>query len=86
MSRRCGQSKCIYYQKGGCKSCEECKEQSYVINTSCNKCLSCENVPNSLRWGDNKSPIAETLKKKNKEKPQLIVEIKEEEHEPLPTI
>lgn len=51
--RRCEQIQCSFYQQGGCKNCEECKTETLIINTSCCSCLSCENVPNMLRWGDN---------------------------------
>ena len=60
--RRCQQTQCGYYVNGGCKACEECKASPYIINTSCQRCLKCENVPNELRFGDNKKKetLAET--------------------------
>lgn len=53
-SRRCTQVQCSYYLQGGCKSCQDetCLAEPYIINTSCSRCLSCENVPGALRWDD----------------------------------
>jgi hypothetical protein len=50
--RRCTQTKCGYYLCGDCKDCETCHARPYEINTSCQRCLACENVPDSLRWDD----------------------------------
>lgn len=57
-NRRCAQTRCSYYLQGGCKTCQDskCHAAPYVINTSCNRCLSCENVPGALRWDDPKRP------------------------------
>jgi len=52
--RRCRQAQCGYYLGGGCQSCSECSARPYEINTSCVRCLDCENIPDALRWGDNK--------------------------------
>ena len=52
-TRRCTQTKCSFYQQGGCRACDECKAEPYIINTSCSSCLSCENCEDMLRWGDN---------------------------------
>ncbi len=51
--RRCTQIQCSFYLRGGCRECDECKADSYIINTDCQKCLSCENIPGNLRWGEN---------------------------------
>jgi hypothetical protein len=51
-TRRCTQTKCFYFLKGGCKACSECKAESYVINTECMRCLACENNSNALRFDD----------------------------------
>jgi hypothetical protein len=55
--RRCTQTKCTFYLEGGCKSCQDeaCHAEPYIINTSCNRCLSCENVPGAIRWDDPKA-------------------------------
>ena len=50
--RRCQQVKCSFYLNGGCRTCESCKADSFIINTSCSRCLRCESVPNELRFGD----------------------------------
>lgn len=57
-TKRCRQVKCIYFLKGGCKSCIKCNSKSYEINTLCNKCLNCENEEGELRFG-NELPLEE---------------------------
>lgn len=53
--RRCTQTNCKFYREGGCKSCEKCNAEPFVLKKSCSKCLACENVPNSLRFSDENS-------------------------------
>lgn len=55
--RRCTQTQCGFYQSGHCQSCQKgsnCSARPYEINESCKSCLSCENTPNYLRFGDEK--------------------------------
>ena len=52
--RRCTQTKCDFFIDGGCKPCESCNSQPFVLNKSCSRCLRCESVPMALRWDDDK--------------------------------
>jgi hypothetical protein len=52
--RRCTQVQCGFYTQGGCKSCDDCKSEPYIIGTTCRRCIACEGVPNCLRWGEKK--------------------------------
>ena len=55
--RRCTQIQCSFYQSGHCQACTKghnCLARPYEINESCQECLSCENVPGYLRFGDEK--------------------------------
>jgi len=76
--RRCTQTKCVHYIKGGCRACESCGSKSYLINTECRRCLVCEGKEGELRWGDGKFPppisIPESSKEDlNKDKPGLLI-------------
>lgn len=70
--RRCTQTQCGHYLQGGCRACEECRAEPYVLKKACGSCHDCENVPDSLRWGEKKK---QELKNKNKTKP-LKMEVK----------
>lgn len=50
--RRCQQIQCGFFKTGGCKACADCKADSFNIRKSCQRCNSCENVEDSLRWDD----------------------------------
>jgi hypothetical protein len=63
--RRCKQTQCQYFQQGGCKECQKCNAENYVINKTCRTCFECENKPGELRWSDEKT-------KKQQEIQQLI--------------
>ena len=52
---RCQQTQCSFFREGGCKACDDCKSTSYIINQKCKRCFACENVPGSLRWGENQN-------------------------------
>lgn len=76
--RRCNQTKCSFYlgQTGTCKSCESCKAEPYIINTTCRTCIICEGQEGSLRF-DNKSQkkdIEITIKKPKKKEKEIIAE------------
>lgn len=60
--RRCTQIQCGYYLQGGCKFCENCKSESYILDTTCSRCLRCEGVANELRWGDRNIDNKEDVK------------------------
>lgn len=51
--KRCGQTQCEFYLRGGCRPCDDCGAHPYEINKSCDRCYNCENVPDALRWGKN---------------------------------
>jgi len=48
--RKCQQQECSMLHNGECQNCEVCGTKPTIINTSCEKCMCCENVLNSLRW------------------------------------
>jgi hypothetical protein len=50
--RRCQQTQCGFFQKGGCKSCADCNAAPFNVRKSCDRCDACENVSDSLRWDD----------------------------------
>lgn len=52
--RRCSQMKCGHFLQGGCRECEECGAEPYVLNKECESCDACENLPDELRWGEKK--------------------------------
>ena len=60
--RRCTRVECAYYINGGCKNCESCGSEEYTINKTCERCLACENIPDSLRWGDKHAVELKALK------------------------
>lgn len=53
--RRCTQIQCGFYTQGGCLACDDCKSDPFVLNKTCDRCLDCEGVPESLRWGEKKA-------------------------------
>lgn len=67
--RRCTQTNCAFYQKGGCKSCETCGAKSFELDKTCKRCFACENEPNALRWGDKD---LEAEMEKNKQEQQVL--------------
>ena len=74
--RPCNQMNCTYLQIGfGCKNCIECNVNPFIVSGDCERCKSCESVPDCLRWDDdsNDNSIDEKEKNKIKEKP---VEVK----------
>lgn len=75
--RRCQQLNCGYFVNGGCKKCDECNAKPFHINTSCNSCLCCENVQDSLRWGDNEQ-FNEQKQEQELKLAELIFKIVEE--------
>jgi len=56
--RRCNQTKCGYYLQGGCQSCDDCNAKPFIINTNCDRCLSCEGEADVLRFGQKKQAQA----------------------------
>jgi hypothetical protein len=48
--KRCEQTKCSFFLMGHCQSCQICKAEPYIINLSCQKCLSCEQEEGELRF------------------------------------
>jgi len=60
--RPCGQKQCSYNVRGGCKSCSDCGSEPNVIAVSCSVCLACENLPDMLRWDDERLEKERALK------------------------
>jgi hypothetical protein len=51
--RNCKQTKCGFYKMGvGCRKCQECGAEPYIIDENCHKCWNCENDAGILRWDD----------------------------------
>ena len=50
---KCPQKKCSFniIMGMGCKACEECGCEPNVIDTNCDRCLSCSREEGDLRWG-----------------------------------
>ena len=80
---RCRQTQCSFFRNGGCQECADCKTEPFLIKKSCDRCVRCEKVPNSLRWGDKKETeavselmekIFEVMEKAQPQEPQIIFE------------
>lgn len=71
--RRCGQVECVFYKKGGCRNCQGCQAEPYVLKKGCAKCYDCENKEDSLRWGDKEAEKTE-IKQKTKQEVEVKVE------------
>ena len=67
--RRCQQTQCNFFINGGCKACDECQAESFVLKKGCKRCRECENVPNALRWDE---PCLQGNKVSQREKPMEI--------------
>jgi len=72
VTRRCTQVQCSFYTQGGCKNCDECKSEPYTIKRDCQRCLACEGVPNSIRWGDAHKRAEMMMKHKSEEQRALM--------------
>lgn len=60
--RTCQQEQCAYNILGkGCRACDDCNAGPYDIRKGCDRCFACENVPDTLRWGDNIPGLQEKL-------------------------
>lgn len=51
-SRRCQQTQCAFFVRGGCQACDDCGAEPYVLAQTCPRCTACETVPDALRWGE----------------------------------
>ena len=61
-TRRCTQTKCLFFLKGGCPTCRKCGAESFVLDITCKKCLDCESIPGESRDSDftQRQPLAQT--------------------------
>ena len=62
---KCSQEKCSFKEIGqhtGCQKCDECSCEPYLIDENCDKCLSCRDKENSLRWDNIKTKLKEMLR------------------------
>jgi hypothetical protein len=51
--RNCEQDKCAFIQMGfGCRACDTCKTESYLLNDDCDRCWNCSKDAGILRWTD----------------------------------
>lgn len=50
--RRCQQTSCAFFVRGGCRACDDCGAEPYVLAQTCRRCTDCETVPDALRWGE----------------------------------
>lgn len=58
--RNCKQKKCGFMMMGfGCRTCEECNTEPYLVHEDCVSCWNCENDEGILRWNDNKQDVEE---------------------------
>jgi hypothetical protein len=74
----CDQQKCGYYQMGfGCRACDSCGAEPYMLDDNCDRCWNCCKDEGILRWEDNynQEDVKQTEQDKEEEKP-LEMEIK----------
>lgn len=71
---RCPQTQCSYYTQGGCKTCDNCKTEPYIIKKSCDFCHSCMSLPGFLRFKNDKNKQKEEELKRLKETLMLAIE------------
>lgn len=75
----CDQLKCTYLMMGlGCKPCDDCHTESYVLDDVCDRCWNCSKDEGILRWDDNKPDFTQDIKdiKKEIDKPKKVILIK----------
>jgi ribosomal protein L29 len=52
---QCDQSRCGYLQtRKGCRTCKDCKTESFILDDNCSTCWNCAHDEGILRWDDNK--------------------------------
>ena len=71
---RCRQTQCGFYIKGGCKPCELCNADPFILKKSCETCYNCENVPGELRWDDPEMKKLEQEIAEHNEKVEKLLE------------
>lgn len=74
--RRCTQTQCAHYTQGGCKPCDVCKSEPFILKKNCDRCFRCENVPGALRWHDPKAQEAmqKELERRAEFEDQLVLQ------------
>ena len=83
--RRCQQIQCSFYVQGGCKPCEKCSSDPFILNKDCETCYDCENVPGELRWDDPKIKAeAQDIIEKNGEMEELLKQLRQQTPMPPP--
>lgn len=51
--QNCKQDKCAFMIVGqGCRACQECKTEPYIVHDDCVRCWNCEHDAGILRWDD----------------------------------
>ena len=74
--RRCTQTQCSFFRSGHCQTCEKgkgCSARPYEINELCSACLSCENRPGYLRFGNEEMQAEMEKAAAQYDKPQGIM-------------
>lgn len=56
---------------GGCRACDECNAEPYLLDDNCFRCWNCSKDEGVLRWDDTKNSKTDT-KQPEKDKKQLI--------------
>lgn len=64
---------CVGTGKVGCQNCDECGCEPNIIDTNCDRCLSCSREEGDLRWGNTTKPKEEEVIKQ-----QIPMEMKNE--------
>lgn len=64
---KCNQTRCGFLQMGqGCRKCDSCGAEPYLVNDNCDRCWNCENDEGDLRWDDDNGISEEKVKEKEK--------------------
>lgn len=54
VKRECNQTRCGYFIAGqGCKNCDECRIEPFMVDDECDRCWNCEHDEGLLRWDEN---------------------------------
>jgi len=56
----------------GCRACECCKAEPYMVDDNCDACWNCSHDEGILRWDDNNIDEEMTIQEKEKEEEEKI--------------
>ncbi len=70
-TKKCEQLRCGYLTMGGCRACEECKAEPFVVDENCCRCWNCEHDEGLLRWEEGKGTEEKTTEQE-KLKPIVV--------------